>query len=181
MNHPTREDLVAHLYSELPPERHAEVTAHLSDCTDCQRVATEWRSTMEQLDAWQLPAQPPQQKREREPVALPPIFKWALAACLAIGLSFLGGRISAPMPDVATLRAALAPELQKLNAAMDARLAEDRRAVADILQTMQAQRTEDYASLRRALETLAVNTEDELQTAQQRIVQLASFTEPAKP
>lgn len=181
MNHPTREDLVAHLYSELPPERHAEVMAHLSECGGCQRTVTEWRSSIAELDAWQLPAQPPQQKREREPVAFPSFSKWALAACLAISLGFLGGRISAPAPDAAALRAALAPELQKLNAAMDARLAEDRRAVADILQTMQAQRTEDYASLRRALETLAVNTEDELQTAQQQIVQLASFTEPTKP
>ena len=51
---------------------------------------------------------------------------------------------------------------------------EDRRAVTDILMTMQSQHSEDYAALRRALETLAVNTEDSLQTAQQQIVQLAT-------
>jgi anti-sigma factor RsiW len=181
MNHPTHEDLVAHLYGELPAEREVEVTTHLSECSDCQRVVTEWRSSMAELDAWQLPAQPPHQKREPEPIAIVPSFKWAIAACLAIGMGFLGGRFSAPVPDAAVLRAALAPELQRLTAAMDAKLAEDRRAVTEILQTMQSQRTEDYASLRRALETLAVNTEDELQTAQQQIVQLASFTEPAKP
>ncbi len=180
MNHPTREDLVAHLYSELPPERQAEITAHLHQCTDCQKLAAEWRGTMAELDTWQLPAPQPQREREREPMVFAPFFKWAMAACLAIGFGFVGGRFSAPAPDAA-LRAALAPELVKLSATVDAKLAEDRRAVTEILQTMQTQRAEDYASLRRALETLAVNTEDELQTAQQQIVQLASFAEPAKP
>lgn len=181
MNHPTREDLVAHLYSELPPERQAELTAHLGQCADCQKLATEWRGTMAELDTWKLPAPQPKRGREHEPVLFAPFLKWAIAACLAVSFGFLGGRISAPAPDTAALRAALAPELQKLSAAVDAKLAEDRRAVTEILQTMQTQRTEDYASLRRALETLAVNTEDELQTAQQQIVQLASFTESAKP
>ncbi len=180
-NHPTREEIVAKLYDELPPQRHSEVAAHLGQCAECHKLATEWCDTMEQMDAWKLPAPEPQQEFEREPVDFAQFFKWALAACLVVGLGFLGGRLSAPAPDAAALSAALAPELQKLYAAMDARLAEDRRAVTEILQTMQTQRTEDYASLRRALETLAVNTEDELQTAQQQIVQLASFTEPVKP
>ena len=180
-NHPTREDLVAHLYSELPPEQQAELTAHLGQCADCQQLATQWRGTMAELDTWQLPAPRPLPKIESEPVEFVQFFKWAIAACLVVGLGFLGGRLSAPAPDAATLRAALAPELEKVSAAVDAKLAEDRRAVTEILQTMQTQRTEDYASLRRALETLAVNTEDELQTAQQQIVQLASFTEPVKP
>ncbi|MEQ2005591.1 MAG: zf-HC2 domain-containing protein [Limisphaerales bacterium] len=183
MNHPTREDLVAHLYSELPPERQAELDAHLGQCAGCQKLATEWRGTMTELDAWQLPAPEPQPEFEREPVEFAQLFKWALAACLVVGLGFLGGRLTAPAPDAAALRAALAPELQKLAAAMDTKLAEDRRAVTEILQTMQTQRTEDYAALRRAIETLAVNTEDELQTAQQQIdfVLLASTTNPAKP
>ena len=181
MNHPTREDLVAHLYSELPPERQAEFTAHLGQCTECQKLVTEWRGTMAELDTWKLPA--PQPKPERAPgnVVFAPFLKWAVAACLAIGFGFLGGRLSAPAPDAAALRAALAPELQKISAAMDAKLADDRQAVTDILKTMQSQRTEDYASLRRAVETLAVNTEDSLETAQRQIVQLASFTEPTKP
>lgn len=181
MNHPTREDLVAHLYGELPPERQTELTAHLGQCADCQKLAADWRGAMAELDAWQLPAPQPKRGREPETVVFAPFLKWAIAACLAIGFGFLGGRLSAPAPDAAALRAALAPELQRVSAAMDAKLAEDRLAVTEILKTMQTQRTEDYASLRRALETLAVNTEDELQTAQQQIVQLASFTEPVKP
>ena len=180
-NHPTREEILAKLYDELPPERHSEVAAHLGQCAECHKLATEWCDTMEQLNSWKLPAPEPQPEFESEPVDFAPYIKWALAACLVIGLGFLGGRLSAPAPDAAALSAALTPELQKISAAMDARLAEDRRAVTEILQTMQTQRTEDYASLRRALETLAVNTEDELQTAQQQIVQLASFTEPTKP
>lgn len=180
MNHPTREDLVAHLYGELPPERQTELTAHLGQCADCQQLATEWRGTMTELDAWKLPAPLPTREREPENVVFAPFLKWAVAACLAIGFGFLGGRLSAPAPDAAALRAALAPELQKISAAVDAKLAEDRQAVTDILKTMQTQRTEDYASLRRALETLAVNTEDSLETAQRQIVQLASFTEPTQ-
>ena len=178
MNHPTREDLVAHLYGELPPEQQTELAAHLRECADCQKVATAWRGSMAELDTWQLPVLPARPKST--PVLFAPFVRWAAAACLAAGLGFLGGRFSAPAPDAAALRTALAPELIKISAVMDAKLAEDRRAVTEILQTMQTQRTEDYASLRRALETLALNTEDSLETAQQQIVQLASFTEPAQ-
>ncbi|PAW90060.1 MAG: hypothetical protein B9S33_02115 [Pedosphaera sp. Tous-C6FEB] len=177
MNHPTREDLVAHLYGELPPEQQATISAHLHECAECQQVATAWRDSMAELDTWRLPELPVQPKRT--PTLWAPFVRWAAAACLAAGLGFLGGRFSAPAPDATALRAALAPELLKVTAAMDAKLAEDRRAVTEILRTMQTQRTEDYASLRRALETLALNTEDSLETAQQQIVQLASFTEPA--
>lgn len=112
------------------------------------------------------------------PISFAPLLRWAAAACLAISLGFAGGRFSAPAPDAAALRAALTPELQRITTLMDTKLAEDRRAVTEILQTMQTQRTEDYASLRRALETLALNTEDSLETAQRQIVQLATFTEP---
>lgn len=181
MNHPTREDIVSHLYSELPSERQAELTAHLAQCADCQQLATEWRGTMAELDTWQLPA--PQLKPERTPenVVFARFLKWAVAACLAIGFGFLGGRLSAPAPDPGVVRAELAADLQKLAATLEAQRTEDRRAITDILQTMQTQRTEDYASLRRELETLAVNTEDSFETAQRQIVQLASFTEPTKP
>lgn len=178
MNHPTREDLVAHLYGELPPEQQSALAAHLRECADCQQVAAAWRGTMAELDTWQLPVLPAPPKST--PTSFAPLVRWAAAACLAAGLGFLGGRFSAPAPDAAALRTALAPELNKISAAMEARLAEDRRAVTEILQTMQTQRTEDYASLRRALETLALNTEDSLETAQQQIVQLANFTEPAQ-
>jgi len=148
MNHPTREDLVAHLYGELPPEQQTELAAHLRECADCQKVATVWRGSMAELDTWQLPELPVQPKRA--PTLWAPFVRWAAAACLAAGLGFLGGRFSAPAPDAAALRTALAPELIKISAAMDAKLAEDRRAVTEILQTMQTQRTEDYARDARA-------------------------------
>lgn len=179
MNHPTREDLAAHLYRELPAERQAEITTHLDQCAECRQLAAEWRGTMAELEVWKLPARQP--KREREPAVFTPFFKWAIAACLAVSLGFLSGRLSAPAPDTTALRAEFAADLRKLATTLETQRTEDRRAVTEILQTMQTQRTEDYASLRRALETLAVNTEDELQTAQQQIVQLASFTEPVKP
>ena len=51
-NHPTREEIIAKLYDELPPERHSEVAAHLGQCADCQKLATEWRGTMEQMWIW---------------------------------------------------------------------------------------------------------------------------------
>lgn len=176
MNHPTREDLVAHLYSELPPERQAELTAHLGQCAECQKLATEWRGTMAELDTWKLPV--PQTQRETETIVVAPFLKWAIAACLAIGIGFLSGRLSAPAPDTNATRAEFTADLRKLAATLETQRTEDRRAVTEILMTMQTQHTEAYASLRRALETLAVNTEDELQTAQQQIVQLASATEP---
>ena len=170
MNHPTREDLVAHLYGELPPEQQAELTTHLAQCADCQRLATAWQSTMAELDTWKIPALQPKRTRELERVVFTPVLKWAIAACLAVGFGFLGGRWSAPSADTAAWRT----ELKQLAATLETQRTEDRRAVTDILMTMQSQHSEDYAALRRALETLAVNTEDSLQTAQQQIVQLAT-------
>ncbi|MFM8471347.1 MAG: anti-sigma factor family protein, partial [Limisphaerales bacterium] len=87
MNHPTREDLVAHLYGELPPERQTELTAHLGCCADCQKLAIEWRATMAELDTWQLPAvSSASPARVPTNVVFAPFWKWAVAACLVLGL-----------------------------------------------------------------------------------------------
>ena len=174
MNHPTREDLVAHLYHELPPGRQTELTTHLGQCAECQKVVTEWGGTMAELDTWKLPAPQPKSIRQPENVLFAPLFKWAVAACLAIGFGFVGGRLSAPAPDTGAVRAEFAADLQKLAATVESQRTEDRRAITEILQTMQTQRTEDYAALRRELETLAVNTEDGLKN----VVQLAALIEP---
>ena len=174
MNHPTREDLVAHLYGELPPTQQAELAAHLDACADCRQLAADWRGTMAELDTWQLPAPRPRTERPPQNVVFAPFLKWAVAACLALGCGFLGGRLSAPAPNTDAVRAEFAADLRKLAASFETQRAEDRRAVAEILQTMQAERAEDYATLRRELETLAVNTEDGLST----VVQLAAATEP---
>ncbi len=176
MNHPTREDLVAHLYGELPPEQEAELTAHLGQCAECQQLATLWRGTMAELDSWQLPAPQPQRRPAPANLVFMPLLRWAAAACVAVGFGFLGGRLSAPTPDREALRAEFAAELKQLVASVETQRAEDRRAVTEILQTMESQRTEDDAVLRRELETLAVNTEDGLKT----VVQSAAFTEPTQ-
>ncbi|MBM3871424.1 MAG: zf-HC2 domain-containing protein [Verrucomicrobia bacterium] len=174
MNHPTHEDLVAHLYGELPPEQQAEITAHLNACADCRQLATNWHKTMRELDAWKLPAPLPSRSRAPQTAANAPFLKWAIAACLAVGFGFLGGRLSAPAPDTIAVRAEFAADLRKLAVALETQRTEDRLALTQILQTMQGQRAEDYATLRRELETLAVNTEDGLST----VVQLAAATEP---
>lgn len=176
MKHPTREDLVAHLYGELPPAQRTELDAHLGQCADCRKLTAEWRGTMAELDSWQLPAPQPHRRPVPANLVFVPFLRWAAAACLAVGFGFLGGRLSAPTPDREALRAEFAAELKRVVAAVETQRAEDRRAVTEILQTMEAQRTEDYAVLRRELETLAVNTEDGLKT----IVQIAAFTEPTQ-
>jgi anti-sigma factor RsiW len=174
MNHPTREDLVTHLYGELPPAQQAQIAAHLDACADCRQLTTDWRSTMAELDAWQLPARPPRVEPAPQNVVVAPFLRWAVAACLALGCGFLGGRLSAPAPDTAAVRAEFAADLRQLAVTLETQRAEDRRALTELLQAMQGQRAEDYATLRRELETLAVNTEDGLST----VVQLAAATEP---
>lgn len=129
---------------------------------------------MAELDTWKLPAPQPQPKFEREPVEFVQFIKCALAACLVVGVGFLGGHLSAPTPDAAALSAAMAPEMEKLSAALGAKLAEDRRTTTALLESLESQRAGDYVVLRRALETLAVNIEDSLESAQRQIVQLAT-------
>jgi len=102
MNHPTREEMMEHLYGEnsQTPQRGA-VDAHLRACPECRTQVTAWRKTMHALDAWRLPA-PAARPSWR---AFVPVLRWTAAAAILISAGFLAGRTISP--DSGALRAAL--------------------------------------------------------------------------
>ncbi|MEW6307032.1 MAG: hypothetical protein AB1705_26510 [Verrucomicrobiota bacterium] len=199
---PTREDWMAYLYGELPPEEHARLGDYLETHPECAAEVEGWRATMKELDRLKAPT-------PRRRVIVPVEFvKWGIAAMFVLGVGLLIGRATAPAVDVATLRAeveaavrkdvanTLRGELQTIAAAQvqgareearqrvaqleqsmkDAR-AEDQESVAAMMQQLERRNAADYASLRKDLETVAVTAESKLYLAQQQIGQLAGYTQ----
>lgn len=196
MAHPTHEQWMDYLYGETPPARRAELDRHLESCAECRAQVAEWRSAMQALDAWQLPAAP------ARPKVAParPWWQWAAAAVVVLGVGFGLGRLAAPGVDVAALRAQLEPQLRQqakrdleqlaasqrrelqlavaeLVQALDEQRASDRRAVVNLLKEQEARHQVDLAALRRDLETVAVMTDGGLRNAQQQIGRLVALTQ----
>jgi hypothetical protein len=194
-HHPSPETWADYLYGELPPEQLTRLEEHIRACPDCQRQLSGWRQTQSALDAWELP------RRARPARAFTSSIRWAAAAVLALGLGWLGGRLSAPpLPDARQLRAQLEPALKQelreefqtqwvaaLQAAEERsgeRLVElvqawtiareqDQQTTLALLQKADRQRRADYAALRHDLETVAVVAQDAIGTTQHQLTQLA--------
>jgi hypothetical protein len=97
MNHPKPEDWTPYVFDELDTARRRELEEHLQDCAHCRDQVAEWQRTITRLDAWKLPAPGAR-------VLLTPLFKWAAAAVVILGIGFLAGRWSRPNPaEVAAL------------------------------------------------------------------------------
>lgn len=64
-------------------------------------------------------------------------------------------------------------------AALEAKRTEDNQAIYAALQKLDSQRIADYLSLKRDLDTVALNTDAGLRRTEQQMVQLADYTQPA--
>lgn len=181
MNHPTREDLIGLLYEEESPEQNAAVARHVAGCAECQAQLESWRAVRQELTSWRLP----EQGRKTPSAQVWLFFKLAAAAVVLLFAGFGIARITTPKGslDTATLRAAVAEDVrQELRAEMarfsseqSVRQQEYQTALTKALGRIEAQRLVDYANLRKDMETVAVRTEDELQTTRQNLVRLASL------
>lgn len=192
MNHPDREELAEFLYEELAPGRRGEIAQHVEACADCRAQVAGWRGVRQELRAWQLPeprraAAPP---RRAVPWAL--ALRWAAAAVVLAGLGFIAARLTTPAaPDVAPLRAELARELRselkrelqsefaQFAADQSARRRESLEALTQAIGRLETQRLVDYASLRTAVETVAVHAQDEFLATRQNLYHLAAADVPS--
>lgn len=206
MNHPTREDLVAYLYSELAEPDHHQLESHLHTCPDCMEQLAAWKQAQSSLDAWEIPAL----KQRYQPVQ--PIWKWAVAAMLVLGIGFglgyaasLKARADSVRAELeASLKSSLAQDLRQvirkeLQSEFEASLAAASRQTLEasleraerLLAAYDAKRQEaertQLASLRNYfdarlnrqasdLETVALLTEATFRNAQRQISQLAGYT-----
>jgi hypothetical protein len=89
MNHPNLEDWTPYVFDELDKPRRRELEDHLQHCAACRDEVAAWQRTVARLDAWKLPA-------PRARVIIAPVFKWAAAAAIILGIGFVAGRWSRP-------------------------------------------------------------------------------------
>ncbi|MDB6021401.1 MAG: putative transrane anti-sigma factor [Pedosphaera sp.] len=189
LNHPQREEWMAWLYGEVSRREKTALAAHLSTCSACRAEVQRWQSAMQALDAgktesFRPPARAPQ-----------PLLKWAVAAAFVLAVGFGAGWLASPATaDTRALRASLKSELRsellaELKQQQEAQFVKfvrdtetaralDNKTVLDAVANFNAARKSDYASLREELETVAVHTQNSLQSEQQQIVTLASFSQP---
>ena len=142
--HPNSDEWMSFLYGEDSPARHAELDAHLGQCTACRQQVQTWRASMSALDGWKLAPVAPRRSAT-------PVLQWAAAAAIVIGLGFGLGRLSSsPAGEIQQVRAVLQKE-------MDARFAAARE---DFTRSIEQQHTE-LAQTLHAVATEAVTDESE--------------------
>ncbi len=174
-NHPKREDWVQYLYGEIKPDLRRQLEGHLRDCAECHEELQSWKRSLRRLDAWRLP-----RTSLRWEVFIP-FLKWAAAAVVVLGLGFGLGRSTARQADLEAVRARVEPEMRREFAAM-LRQEIDKSAAATLAQ---AQRQAEevgatyYALLKKDVDTVAINTDASLRQAQERLLQVAEYSQPA--
>jgi Ni,Fe-hydrogenase III component G len=111
-----------------------------------------------------------------------PFLKWAAAALLVLGLGFGFGRLTARQADLQKVRARVEPEIRREFADLLRR--EIDKSSATTLAQAQRQAEEVgaayYTLLKKDLDTVAINTDVSLRRAEQGLMQVADFNQPAE-
>jgi hypothetical protein len=204
MNHPDQQAWVDYLYGELDANTRSRLKDHAAQCASCRAQLADWQHARQHLDAWKLPQQP-----HPSPMRVAPLARWAAAALLLIGFGFGMGRLAGPSPEsIATLREELRIEMtgliearvaesstallavcqEQTTAAMSdfidffqtARLA-DQQAIATAIAGLDVARTSDFITLRKDLETVAVNSDLGLRQTRQQLIRLADYRQAFTP
>jgi hypothetical protein len=176
MSHPKREDWVQYLYGEIKPDLRRQLNEHLQGCAECGEELQNWKRSLQRLDAWKLP------RTSARLDAVMPFLKWAAAALLVLGLGFGFGRLTARQADLQKVRARVEPEIRREFADLLRR--EIDKSSATTLAQAQRQAEEVgaayYALLKKDLDTVAINTDVSLRRAEQGLMQVADFNQPAE-
>lgn len=202
--HPSEETWTSFLYRETTPAQHRELADHLQQCPTCRARVAAWQDTMTVLDQWKQPVSRKTALRMLRPV------RWAAAALLLLGLGMAAGRWLSPPADLSALRAGLLPILREevrrdlqhdLVAAVQLAADQTDQNIADVVESWarsrdqdqrsflawrrqaESQRTADLAWIRRDLETLALNANEQFDTTHQALGQLARISQssPSMP
>ena len=157
MKHPSQEQWMDYIYGELPKPQRADLAAHLKSCPSCAAQVARWGGVQERLDEWKLPENTKHTWRSDAPV------RWAMAAAFliaALGVGFGAGRAS----STKALRGEMQVALQKAY--------QDNQLLLTAMQRLDAARQAEILALRKDLETVAVN-------AEQEFMQLAAMSQPS--
>ena len=196
MKHPNKEEWVPYIFGEARADEAKRLRAHLESCVECAAEVTAWRRSLQTLDKWEL------QKPVRSRTVVAPAFRWAMAAAIILAAGIAIGRVTASdskkMQEqvAASVKAVLVQQLQQTVDESEARLAsaseeraqelwnafseqlanareEDRRAMLTLSEQYRLEQEERYVNLRRDLETLALQADQEIRQANFKLTQLA--------
>jgi len=208
MNHPSREEWMSYLYDELNADQSANLKAHLHTCLDCKSKVNEWQAARSGLDEWRAPKRRWRvllaQRMVKWAVAAaivlsigvgvgrltsaPPDVQQVRAAIEPELRQELRREFAQLFRDqldksASTTLAASTEQTRQLLAefarAVEAKRTEDYQAINAALDKLQSQRLADFFSLKKDVDTMAVLTESGFRRAQQQLVQLADYTQPA--
>ncbi|HLH56206.1 MAG TPA: hypothetical protein VKY92_21575 [Verrucomicrobiae bacterium] len=178
MNHPKPEEWVPFLYGETIGENRRALKSHLESCADCRQHLDTWKQSVEMLDHWKVP----RPKRAASVMTIP-WFGWATATALLLFCGVLIGRATSPKVDVDKLRAALAPEIRKQISSELEQTMRDEAAKSASLALASGRRYTDqvaqqlYVSLKKDVETVALNADAGLRDTARQLFQLADSNE----
>lgn len=205
MTHPTNEEWISFLYDDMDATDQARLAVHLKQCSDCHAKITGWRVAQTSLDGWRLE---PRRARRKSAASLlaRPLLKWAAAAVLFAGIGFGAGRFSMlASVNPQKVRAAIEPQLrtqlrEELDKSAAATLAasreqtramlvaygeklgnaraEDNKVISAALDQLGSQETDDYVSLKKQLDTVAVLTDAGLRRTENQVSELADYSQP---
>jgi ribosome-associated translation inhibitor RaiA len=208
MNHPKHEEWVQYLFGETPAETSRQLKGHLRSCSECREEIEGWKTSLGRLSAWKLPpAATPREIFQPflKWAAAPAIilclgfgigrFTFARADVETVRAAIEPAMRQQLRQEVAQLvrdeqaraaDAALATsgaQTRKLLAdyakGFELRRTEDNQAIYAALDKLDAQRIADALSLKKELDTVAVNTDAGLRHTEQELVQLAGYTQPS--
>src|SRR5437773_2619311 len=190
MNHPKREEWAPYLFGETKLEVRRELNAHLKECADCRQEIENWQRSLARLDAWKLQSVP------KPGLNFAPYLNWAAAAALLLLLGFGIGRLTAKA-DVDKVRAAIEPAMRRELSQEFARLVREEvsksavatlaasgqqaeQAIYAVLENLESQSFVQFVSLKKDLDTVALNTDAGLRDTQQELVQLTDYKQPLR-
>src|SRR5262249_7082983 len=139
---------------------------------------------------------PPVAKRRAK---FAPLVKWAAAAAVVLAIDFAIGRSSATHVDVEKVRAAVQKDLRGQLAQIardeaaktaslaitafsqrtETRRAADNRVIFAVLERLETQHATDCLTLKKELDTLAINADAGLRQTEEQLVQFADYSRPA--
>ena len=208
MNHPKREEWVPYLFGETRSEARRQLKAHLKECAECRHEIESWQRSLGRLDAWRLPLIPKPAPALTPFLNLAAAA--ALVLLLGFGIGRLTARVdvekirAAIEPEIRrelsqefaglvreevakSASATLAASGQQTDQAMtllakalDERWMEDNRAIYAGLEKVESQSFGQFVSLKKDLDTVALNTDAGLRDTQQELVQLADYKQPLR-
>jgi hypothetical protein len=192
MKHPEREEWVPFIFGEGDAGQRLQMESHLNECAECRDEIQNWQRSLDRLDSWKLPAVA---KRRTNFV---PLVKWAAAAAVVLSIGFAIGRGTAAHLDAEKVRAAIEKDLRGQLAQIardeaaktaslaitafsqktETRRAADNRVIFAVLERLETQQTTDWLTLKKELDTLAINADAGLRQTEEQLVQFADYSRP---